>query len=356
MNIHFLCKRFYTNKDLINDQFGRLYHLPIYLAQRGNKVVVDAIDYRNQVSTRVNSSNVSFVTLPATLTNLPKLIPSVYKNLRCANPDVLIASGDSHIGYIGLQIARRLGIRFVFDVYDYYPVFFGNRIPGMKLMFSTAVRKADLVLCASTSLESRLSNINPNTLLIENGVDRTLFTSGDMKQARIRVGLDEEFVLIGYFGSITMDRGPLLIEACRKLRESIPSLRLVLAGKTTKVLIDEPWIRYLGECSQASVPDLIRACNIVTIPYANDTFNSMAGACKIAEYLACRKPVVATNISGHQMIFKDAPESLCEPDVDDMVRALQRQLTKPVIAPFPKSMEWESIGRVLINALDFLQR
>lgn len=33
MNIHLLCKRYYTNKDLLNDRFGRLYHLPVQLAQ-----------------------------------------------------------------------------------------------------------------------------------------------------------------------------------------------------------------------------------------------------------------------------------------------------------------------------------
>jgi glycosyltransferase involved in cell wall biosynthesis len=351
MKIYCLCKRFYTNKDLINDQFGRLYHLPIQLAQQGNNVSVNAIDYRHKVASTINVSNVLFSSVPATFTQLPKLIPLIYNSVRRTKPDVLIASGDSHIGYIGLQIANRLNIPFVFDVYDYYPAFRGNRIPGMKAMFRSSVKSADRVICSSSPLQHLLNTINPNTLLIENGVDRTLFMPGNMKQARMAVGLDEDSVLIGYFGSITPARGPLLVEACRKLRQTIPSLNLVLAGKITKSFTVEPWIRYLGECPQALVPDLIRACNIVTLPYANDEFNSMAGACKIAEYLACGKPVVVTRVSGHEQIFKNAPESLCEPDSEDMARVLKRQLTRPVIAPFPESMEWEFIGKQLHNAL-----
>jgi glycosyltransferase involved in cell wall biosynthesis len=77
----------------------------------------------------------------------------------------------------------------------------------------------------------------------------------------------------------------------------------------------------------------------------------MAGPCKIAEYLACGKPVVATRISGHERIFRDAPESLCEPDPEDMARALRRQLTHPVVAPLPESMDWKHIGRALHESL-----
>ncbi|MBU2569364.1 MAG: glycosyltransferase family 4 protein [Gammaproteobacteria bacterium] len=351
MNIHCLFKRYYTNKDLIIDRFGRLYHLPIQLTRQGNNVSVDAIDYRNKDSTIINSTNISFSTVPATFTQLPKLIPSLYNTIRRAKPDIVIASGDSHIGYIGLQMTRRLGVPFVFDIYDYYPAFASNRLPGMKAMFRSAAQNADLVLCASEPLQQFLRTLNPNTLLIENGVDRNLFAPGNIKQARKTTGLEEESLLIGYFGSITQTRGPLLIEACRKLRQEMPSLRLVLAGRISTTIADEPWIRYLGEKPQSSVSDLINACNLVVIPYMNDEFNSMAGACKIAEYLACEKPVVATRVSGHEQLFKDAPESLCETNPDDMARALRNQLNNPVTAPFPESMNWESIGKILYTSL-----
>ena len=119
------------------------------------------------------------------------LIPNLYRRTKAFGPDVLIASGDSHIGYIGLKIARRLGIPFVFDVYDYYPAFAGNRIPGMKAMFDAAVQRADLILCASRPLLQRLSSSNSNILLIENGVDRELFAPGNMQEARTKLGLDQ---------------------------------------------------------------------------------------------------------------------------------------------------------------------
>ncbi|WP_431066290.1 glycosyltransferase [Methylotuvimicrobium sp.] len=355
MNIYCLFKRYYTNKDLIEDRFGRLYHLPFQLARQGNHVVVDAIDYKNNTGTNINEATVSFSSIPATVTRLSKLIPTLFVNIRRVKPDIVIASGDSHIGYLGLKMAKRLGVPFVFDVYDYYPAFSGNRLPGMKAMFRSAVKNAELVLCASAPLQQYIKAQNSNALIIENGVDRNLFTPGEMRQARKRIGLEEEFLLIGYFGSITSARGPLLIEACRKLSQNMPSLRLILAGKITHPIADEPWLIYLGEQPQATIPDLIRACNVVVVPYANNTFNSMAGACKIAEYLACEKPVVATRISNHEQLFKDTPESLCDLNPDGMAHALFNQLNKPVVAPFPRSMEWETIGRLLNEALGKIQ-
>lgn len=354
MNIHLLCKRYYTNKDLLNDRFGRLYHLPVQLARLGAKVSVTAIDYRNRQSATLHSSGVIFDTAPATLRQLPGLVFALYRTIRATQPDVLIASGDSHIGYIGWRIARRLGIRYFFDVYDDYTVFPGNRIPGMKRMFHSAVKHADGVLCASTPLQHKLSELNRQTLLVENGVDRTLFAPGSPALARQTLGLEDMIPLVGYFGSITPTRGPLLISACLTVRQAIPTLRLVLAGRVSGVTITEPWIDYLDELPQTSVPNLIRACDVVTVPYANDAFNSMAGPCKIAEYLACHKPVVATRVAGHEQIFKTAPESLCEPDAESMAGALRRQLQNPMLEPFPESMDWEYIGRELYQLLSTL--
>jgi glycosyltransferase involved in cell wall biosynthesis len=351
MNIQLLCKRHYTNKDLLRDRFGRLYHLPVQLARCGDSVSVAALDYRSTMQAELAAAGATFFTLPATPARWPKLIPNLYRRTKAFGPDVLIASGDSHIGYIGLKIAQRLGIPFVFDVYDYYPAFAGNRIPGMKAMFRAAVQRADLVLCASRPLLKRLSSRNSNALLIDNGVDRELFAPGNRQEARTKLRLDRKAKIIGYFGSITPSRGPLLIAACETLRQKIPSLRLLLAGPVSNVDIDKTWIDYLGERAQEEVPALIRACDVVTVPYAANSFNSMAGPCKIAEYLACRRPVVATRISGHEEIFYDAPGSLCEPEAHDMAQVLVHQLTDPIVAPFPETLDWEAIGSQLHQSL-----
>ncbi len=352
MNIYFLCKRYYTNKDLINDRFGRLYHLPVQLKTHGNHVLVDAIDYRNRTEITVDEAGVFFHTIPATPTKIPRFLWDAYRNACIAKPDVLIASGDIYIGYLGLWIARRLGVPFVYDVYDYYPSFRINRFEGLAWLFDHTVKNAALVLCASEPLLQKvLTGLNQNALLIENGVDTALFNKGDHLRARLAMKLMTDIQLVGYFGSITPSRGPLLIEACRKVKLALPNLRLVLAGRVTDVCLDEPWIDYFGEMEQSDIPKLIQACDVVCVPYADDTFNSMSGACKIAEYLACGKPVVATRVSNHEQIFKDAPSSICDPDPADVAEAILSQFENTQIALFPEELAWQSIGQKLYEAL-----
>jgi glycosyltransferase involved in cell wall biosynthesis len=351
MRVHFICKRYYTNKDLFKDRFGRLYHLPLELARRGACVDVAAIDYRSQNGEEFDIEGLVFRSMPATLSRLVFLPFLLYRNARASKPDIIIASGDSHIGFIAMFIARRMGVPFVFDVYDYYPAFLGNNIPGMKTMFHFSVKGADLVLCASEPLLQRLSPLNTNGLLIMNGVDCNVFAPSDMMQSRAGLGFDPRHLLIGYFGSIDPARGPLLIQACRILRDELPLLHLVLAGRVTGVDLNHPWITYLGEVSQIEVPQMINACNLVAAPYAADEQINMSGACKISEYLACGKPVVATRVSAHEQIFKDAPGSLCEPTPQSLADAIRRQVARPEVVAFSVNMSWKHIGQKLSESL-----
>lgn len=354
MRVHFICKRYYTNKDLFKDRFGRLYHLPLELASRGVSVDVTAIDYRNTSSEEIKMERLVFRSIPASFVKLLFLPFYIYRNVLVTKPDLVVGSGDSHIGFMAMLISKKLGVPFVFDVYDYYPAFRGNAIPGMKTMFHFSVKSAKLLLGASEPLLNKLSPLNVNSLLIENGVDQNLFTPIDMMQARVGIGLDPKSECVGYFGSIDSVRGPLLIEACRILRDEFPTLHLVLAGHVTRVDLNESWITYLGELPQSEVPEMINACDLVAAPYALDAQVNLSGACKIAEYLSCGKPVVATRVSAHEQIFKDAPNSLCDPTPQSLANAIRKQLKAPEIAVFPARMSWHHIGQVFYDSLKFI--
>ena len=74
-----------------------------------------------------------FRTVPATFTRLFGLaLSSLPQHRKRRDLDIIIASGDSHIGYIAMHLARRLRAHFVFDVYDYYPSVSRKPDPGMK--------------------------------------------------------------------------------------------------------------------------------------------------------------------------------------------------------------------------------
>lgn len=351
MKALFLCKRYYTSKDLINDRFGRLFHIPMQFSYLGVSVSVIALDYRNARATDRTIDGVSFRGEPATPAQWPSLAYRLRKAVRQLRPDVIIASGDSHIGFMARFLASSVGAKFVFDVYDYYPAFKGNRIPGMGAMFASALRQADVTFCASYPLVKRLSGQCKRTILIENGVDRELFFPRDKHSAREELGVAADATYLGYFGSINSARGPLLFEAVDRLRGKLPNVRILLAGKVSDIDLGHPSIIYRGEVPHADIPALISASDVVTIPYASDSFNDMAGPCKIAEYLACERPVVATRVAGQSQVFQDAPNSLCEPDAVDMARALEMQIREPQLAGFPEQLAWSYIGLTAYRAI-----
>jgi len=354
MKFFFLCKRYYTNKDLIIDRFGRLFHLPLQLVKNGHQGLVIAADYRNKKAEILEEMpNYTLYSIPLNIILPIAFLFKTYRFFKQYQPDIVIASGDSHFGAIGLFLAKIAKIPFVFDVYDHYATFGTNKVPLIKWFYYLTLRKADLVVCASVPLSHFVRKYNQSVITIENGVNLSLFKPMDKHQARTRLGIPDNAVVIGFFGSFTKNRGIELIEACKILRHTYPNIKLLLAGKLcVSIDKDEPWIDYRGIVAQFEVVAMINACDVVTIPYLADDFNNMSNACKIAEYLACGVPVVTTRVSNYADILASAPDAICESgDPKDMARAISVQIQSPQIVEFPKDLTWEHLGEKLSQAL-----
>jgi glycosyltransferase involved in cell wall biosynthesis len=359
MKFLLLCKRYYTNRDLIEDRFGRLFHLPLHLVNAGNTGLVIALDYRGGNMRETCIDGLRFVSLPLTILQASKLPGNVRRILNIFQPDLVIASGDSHIGALGAFIARSRSIPFVFDVYDDYRVFGTNRIPGMKMLFEYAQRRADLVIFASELLRKQMMHLPLSSIVLENGVDRKLFRHLNRDEARAVAGVDVTDPVIGYFGSIASMHGVgTLVEAARELRVYYPELCLLIAGQLGQGIdldLKLPWIDYRGLIDQSQVPQLINACNVVVIPYHQGPQVDVSNACKLAEYLACEVPVVSTDVADYAKFITDAPQAICKPgDSVDLARAIKAQIENPQLAPFPEILAWEALGERLSNALDEL--
>jgi len=362
MKFVLLCKRYYTNKDLILDKFGRLFYLPVELKKQGFEVVVIAADYRNNFSLHQTIEGVDFYSIPLNLANIFSFFTHTNKIIKANQPDILMASGDTHFGVIGYVLSKQLKIPFLFDIYDFYPSFGTNKLPGMKTAFYTLLKRASLLICASEPLKQISEQYNKSVVIIENGVDTQLFKHFDKKVARQALNLPLDIKIVGFFGSLTERSGPQLIEACKVVKEQYPNMLLLLAGKLDLApeMIDQPWIKYLGFVSQTEVVKMINACDVVTLPYELKGDNTakqiqMSNACKIAEYLACQIPVISTRVSNYQEFFQHAPQSFCEAnDSNDMANAIILQFEIPQIEPFPEHLTWENLTKKLIHRIDNL--
>ena len=344
IRLAWICKRRYTNKDLLADRYGRLYHYPVLLEHRGFSSSVFALDYRGHDSLRLTEGQTEFVSIPVGYVHWFRAYRALLGSVCGARPDAVIASGDTHLGWIGLHAARSLGVPFIFDVYDDYRTFGTNRAPGMRRLFGRVTREAGLVLCVSDMLKGRLREFNPRLMLLGNGVDLKLFKPMDKQAARTELGLEQEAPVVGYFGSLQQDWGTFtLMDACRSLQRDFPRLRLLLAGhNNTGRALDEGFVTYLGNVPQSRVPLLINACDVVTMPYHQTEQVDAINPCKLAEYLACGAAIVATRVADLGTTLAACPQGLCAPgDAAGLADALRLQLRAPCRVPFPLDMTWE---------------
>ena len=356
LKIVLVCKRLYTNKDLFDDQFGRLFHIPVQLAKLEHEVTVIALDYKSgRPQQVVELQAVRFISFPvASVSGVTFMVYRLYRELRRISPQVLIASGDTYIGGLTALMAYLLDRPWIFDVYDDYRCFASARIPGMKSLFRKLIFSADHVLVASKPLKKLLGSSSSSLTVVENGVDLSLFRPLERAVCRKRLNIPTTDVVVGFFGSIEDKRGTkILLEAAQSILPKYPTLRVLLAGKNNLSLeLKGAHIDYRGMQPQTFLPTMINACDVVTIPYELDPQVEMSNPCKVAEYLACHIPVVVTKVSNMSEIFASTPEVLAQPgSVESLAEALLRQLKEPTFTPLPDGLSWFDLAQLVEQVL-----
>jgi glycosyltransferase involved in cell wall biosynthesis len=186
---------------------------------------------------------------------------------------------------------------------------------GEQFMLSVA----DLVIVTSPALLEAKKTYNSNVHLVRNAVDYTQFAA----PMKTNNGPPADVAsipapIIGYVGAVSNKLDYELLDAIARAR---PDWAFVLVGPVSSQL--EPTARrfvqnhpsnvyLLGQCDVVDVPNYIQACQVCLLPYRRDKYTESIDSLKLYEYLACEKPVVATDIpAAHEQsqvvqIAKDA--------------------------------------------------
>jgi len=346
MKIALVGKRYYTNNDLIEARYGRLYHFPYQWQKAGDEILFVAADYKTQVFEDFGLNGMCYESVP--FTNILRWYSRyVKKRLVDYQPDIIVASCDSHFGYAAQRIARLLDVPFVFDLYHYYPDFGSNRIPGMKWMFQRAVAAADLVACDSEVLRSKVVDVARRVLVAQQGVDFDRFRPHDMQGCRRELDLPSEQVLIGYTGSLDSRFDWQILQATvDTLRAKGVSCSFVIAGpQVEKMDLEIDGVIYLGPQPQDRVVKIINACDIMVLPYKKTPLSDTCNPSKLVEYIACEKPLVAADVSNISELLSSVDNSIYAPgDHAGFASCIHQQLLHPSRASKSLKMSWQSIA------------
>ncbi len=173
-----------------------------------------------------------------------------------------------------------------------------------------AMRNSDIAFVTSRNLLRLKKHLNPNTYVLHNAVDISIFEKAlerPLPRPKELVGVKGK--IIGFTGNINEYR--LNYPLFRQIAEQHPDKTLVLVGPLNsdcyKVhgLDEMPNVILTGGKHITELPAFLQHFDVAIIPFLKNKLTASIYPLKINEYLAAGKPVVATNFSEDIRSFSD---------------------------------------------------
>jgi glycosyltransferase involved in cell wall biosynthesis len=195
---------------------------------------------------------------------------------------------------------------------------FSNRYLSAQARFKLFVLKkalgfSDRIIAVTPGIKANLEGIykipGDKIVVVSNGANTSLFKPLEQETCRKELGLDLEIPYICFVGNLAPWQGvEYLVKAAPFILSRFPECRFLIVGdgvmkdelsKLCRELEVENSFIFTGVVAYDRVPFYINASDICTAPFIFAR-NAKIGLSplKLYEYMACGKPVVASNISG----------------------------------------------------------
>jgi len=239
-----------------------------------------------------------------------RLLLGVLRRLRFHTPILWLFLPDMEV-FIG-HFDEELVIYHIVDEYSGYTGVSETWRPVLQRMEEQLARRANLVFVTSPTLLERKRTLNESTFLVPNAVDYEAFAAvldGEAQSPADVAAIPSP--IVGYVGAINdkVDL-PLLAQVAKECADC----SLLLVGPITltdgeghralETLDTLPNVHLLGRKSVEDVPRYIAACDVCLLPYRINEWTQSIDSLKLYEYLACGKPVVATDVPAARRFSK----------------------------------------------------
>jgi teichuronic acid biosynthesis glycosyltransferase TuaC len=167
-----------------------------------------------------------------------------------------------------------------------------------------ALQASDAVLAVGRDLQEKTIALGlpaEKVHIVHQGVDEDVFSPGSAREAREKLGLSPNGIVLLWVGNMLPVKGlDTLLEACALMRNQGDPFQLCLVGDgplrkelerhcQARGLSDV--VRFVGARLPRELPDWYRAANLTILPSRSEGLPNV-----LRESLACGKPFVASNV------------------------------------------------------------
>lgn len=335
-------------KDLVASPYGRFFHLPRLLAERGHRVSVALLDYENGAALDFEAHGIRWTSSPPLA-----YLAATRKQVVDSRPDCVIGFSDTYFGILAARLARKHGLRACIDAYDNYESYMPWAKP-LHWLWRRALRRADLVTAAGPDLVALMLNgqQGKSSAVVPMSADPIGFEPRDQRECRHLLQLPLDGPLVGYCGSMHRSRGvEVLFDAIPLVLAERPDVRFIHSGRTWDDVPLPPTIKSLGFIDDDKVPVLLNSMDVLVVTNRESPFGHYSHPVKLYEAMSCQVPVVATRTRATEWILESHPGSLVQPaDAQGLSVAILRALEEQG-ASYESVPTWSSSCDIFENAL-----
>lgn len=273
------------------------------------------------------------------LWSLRLTVGSLRKQIAECAPDVIHAN-SIRAGIAALLASTGTGLTVFWHIHDElkpHPLSTAIRLLVLSSQRSRiiAVSHATAISFAGRILRSGRSN--RRITVIHNAVDlQRVDTQSPGPDLKTDLGLPTEAFLFGIVGQITPRKGQMeLVKAFAKVAETLPNTRLLIVGRPI-FNEDDAYLAKVGEAvaeaglanrvlflgHRSDVVRIIKQLDTLIINSSSEAFVMVA-----IEAMACRTPVIATDVGGtREMIEHGKSGLLIDPDDPDQLIAAMKTM------------------------------
>jgi len=297
-----------------------------------------------------------------------------YRFLRDHSPDTVLLYGLPTVGVQALLAARQFDVPVLFRSIDVLNQLVPWRVlvPPTRILERYVYRRVNAIVPVTLHLKNHILTYGvPESKIrvLPSGVDTDLFSPGPRNPGLLRGwGIGENDPVILFMGTIYRFSGlDRIINDFPRLLSRYPSARLLIVGRGE----DEERLKALaasrglsqnivfgGLQPYSALPDIIRSSDVCINPFELNSVTRDILPTKLFQYLACGKPVVATELPGtvpflsgeeHGMVY--ASVDACLDRVAELLgnSAMCRQLGERGRDISVSKYQWRSIAETMVS-------